>query len=101
MSRAAGDAHAEEVGDAVDADHVVGASARQRRAGAAAERLPLRQQQPEDLGDHPGADGEIGARAGGRRRSAVGKASSTAATPAEQDGDQRIEAGRIVAANSA
>ena len=39
MSRACGGAQAEERGDQLDAEHVAGRRRRQRRAGAAAERL--------------------------------------------------------------
>ena len=68
-------------------------SGAERGAGAAAELLHLREEEPEDFRRDPGADREIGSAQAedderGRQRE------ERRDDAAEQDGDQRIEADR-------
>ncbi len=85
-------AHVEQRLHPLDARDFVGDEGRQRRAGAAAQLLELREHQAVDLGHHPGADGEVGAaqpeddKGGGERQRASQE-------PGEQDGNERIEPG--------
>ena len=91
MSRAAALRRPSHSATCDDGEGFVGRGLRQRGAGAAAERLELREQQPEDFGDHPGADGEVwSAQAehheGGRQSDDRG------AEAGQRNGQQRIDA---------
>ena len=84
-------AHVEQFLDRVEAVDAAGRAAGQRGAGAAADALPLRQQEAEDLGRDPGADREIRSPKPENHQSG-GKRQRHRNESGQRDGDHRIQA---------